>query len=81
MPAARIVCTRSSRSMLPAAITGLSTAAAPEHRIVVGTFARAISPALFLGFIAAPKDVVQALAQLIAQEQLQASWPVQMSAN
>lgn len=56
-------------------------ATAPEHCIVVGTFARAISPALRLGFIAAPADIVQALAQLIALEQLQASWPVQMSAN
>ncbi len=56
-------------------------ASAPEHCIVVGTFARAISPALRLGFIAAPVDVVQAVARLIAQEQLQASWPVQMSAN
>jgi GntR family transcriptional regulator / MocR family aminotransferase len=56
-------------------------ASAPEHCIVVGTFARAISPALRLGFIAAPADIVQAVAQLIAQEQLQASWPVQMSAN
>jgi GntR family transcriptional regulator / MocR family aminotransferase len=56
-------------------------ASAPEHCIVVGTFARAISPALRLGFIAAPTDVVQAVAQLVEQEQLQASWPVQMSAN
>lgn len=56
-------------------------ATAPEHCIVVGTFARAISPALRLGFIAAPADIVQAVAQLIAQEQLQASWPVQMSAH
>jgi GntR family transcriptional regulator / MocR family aminotransferase len=56
-------------------------ASAPEHCIVVGTFARAISPALRLGFIAAPADIVQAVAHLIAQEQLQASWPVQMSAN
>jgi GntR family transcriptional regulator / MocR family aminotransferase len=56
-------------------------ASAPGHCIVVGTFARAISPALRLGFIAAPADIVQAVAQLIAQEQLQASWPVQMSAN
>jgi GntR family transcriptional regulator / MocR family aminotransferase len=56
-------------------------ASAPEHCIVVGTFARAISPALRLGFIAGPSDIVQAVVQLIAQEQLQASWPVQMSAN
>jgi GntR family transcriptional regulator / MocR family aminotransferase len=56
-------------------------ASAPEHCIVVGTFARAISPALRLGFIAAPLDVAQAVTQLIGQEQLQASWPVQMSAN
>ncbi len=56
-------------------------ASAPEHCIVVGTFARAISPALRLGFIAAPVDIVQSVAQLIVQEQLQASWPVQMSAN
>lgn len=56
-------------------------ATAPEHCIVVGTFARTISPALRLGFIAAPPDVAQAVAQLIAKEQLQASCPVQMSAN
>jgi GntR family transcriptional regulator / MocR family aminotransferase len=56
-------------------------ASAPEHCIVVGTFARAISPALRLGFIAAPVDIVLAVAQLIAHEQLQASWPVQMSAD
>jgi GntR family transcriptional regulator / MocR family aminotransferase len=55
-------------------------ASAPEHCIVVGTFARAISPALRLGFIVASPDIVKAVAQLIAQEQLQASWPVQMSA-
>jgi GntR family transcriptional regulator / MocR family aminotransferase len=60
---------------------GPLAASAPEHSIVVGTFARAISPALRLGFIAGPVDIVQAVAQLIAQEQLQASWPVQMSAN
>jgi GntR family transcriptional regulator / MocR family aminotransferase len=56
-------------------------ASAPDHCIVVGTFARAISPALRLGFVAAPADVVKAVAVLISQEQLQASWPVQMSAN
>jgi GntR family transcriptional regulator / MocR family aminotransferase len=56
-------------------------ASAPEHCIVVGTFARAISPALRLGFIAAPADIMQAVTRLIAQEQLQASWPVQISAN
>jgi GntR family transcriptional regulator / MocR family aminotransferase len=42
-------------------------ASAPEHCIVVGTFARAISPALRLGFIAAPLDVAQAVTQLIAK--------------
>jgi GntR family transcriptional regulator / MocR family aminotransferase len=56
-------------------------ASAPENCIVVGTFARAISPALRLGYIVAPTDIVQAVVKLIAQEQLQASWPVQMSAN
>jgi GntR family transcriptional regulator / MocR family aminotransferase len=56
-------------------------ASAPDHSIVVGTFARAISPALRLGYIAGPADVIQAVVQVIAKEQLQASWPVQISAN
>jgi GntR family transcriptional regulator/MocR family aminotransferase len=51
----------------------------PAHTVLVSTFAKAISPALRMGFIAAPQAVADALAQLIERERLHASWPVQVS--
>ncbi|MGL5005628.1 MAG: aminotransferase class I/II-fold pyridoxal phosphate-dependent enzyme, partial [Casimicrobium sp.] len=49
--------------------------------ILVGTFARAVSPALRLGYVVAPSEVIASLANAIAADQLQAAWPVQLSAN
>ncbi len=56
-------------------------ATSPAHCILVGTFARAISPALRLGYVVAPSEVIASLANAIAADQLQAAWPVQLSAN
>ena len=47
--------------------------------MLVSTFAKAISPALRMGFLAAPQAVVDTLAQVIERERLHASWPVQVS--
>ena len=54
-------------------------ASLPLHTVLVSTFAKAISPALKIGFIAAPPTVADALAQVIERDGLHASWPVQMS--
>lgn len=54
-------------------------AALPEKTVLVSTFAKSISPALRIGFIAAPQRVADALASTIAREGLHASWPVQVS--
>lgn len=54
-------------------------AALPAQTVLVSTFAKSISPALKIGFIAAPQRVVDALASTIAREGLHASWPVQVS--
>ena len=51
----------------------------PNHTVLVSTFAKAISPALRIGFIAAPLAVADALAQVIERDRLHASWPVQAS--
>jgi GntR family transcriptional regulator / MocR family aminotransferase len=52
-------------------------ASLPGHAVLVSTFAKAISPSLRLGFVAAPLAIAQALAQKIEQERLHVSWPVQ----
>jgi len=54
-------------------------AALPERTVLVSTFAKSVSPALRIGFIAAPQSVADALASMIAREGLHASWPVQVS--
>jgi GntR family transcriptional regulator / MocR family aminotransferase len=54
-------------------------AALPGQTVLVSTFAKSISPALRIGFIAAPQRVADALASTIAKEGLHASWPVQVS--
>jgi GntR family transcriptional regulator/MocR family aminotransferase len=51
----------------------------PAHTVLVSTFAKAISPALRIGFIAAPHAVAAALAHAIERDRLHASWPVQTS--
>lgn len=56
-------------------------ASLPEHTVLVGTFAKAISPALRIGFVAAPLLVIDALTTLIRQEKLQATWPAQISVH
>lgn len=50
---------------------------APDRVLLIGTFAKAISPALRLGFIAAPPPIADRLAAAIARDRLQVSWPVQ----
>lgn len=54
-------------------------AALPEQTVLVSTFAKSISPALRIGFIAAPQGVADALTSTIASEGMHASWPVQVS--
>jgi GntR family transcriptional regulator / MocR family aminotransferase len=51
----------------------------PEHTVLVSTFAKAISPSLRLGFVAAPPEIAQALAGYIESKRLHVSWPVQAS--
>jgi GntR family transcriptional regulator/MocR family aminotransferase len=54
-------------------------ASLPAHTVLVSTFAKAVSPALRIGFIAAPQAVAGALARAIERDRLHASWPVQVS--
>ena len=54
-------------------------ASLPEHTVLVSTFAKAISPALRMGFIAAPHAVAANLAHAVERDRLHASWPVQAS--
>jgi GntR family transcriptional regulator / MocR family aminotransferase len=54
-------------------------AALPGQTVLVSTFAKSISPALRIGFIAAPQRVADVLASTIARDGLHASWPVQVS--
>ena len=51
--------------------------ALPGHAVLLGTFAKAVSPALRLGFLAAPLPVADALAQAIEAERSHAAWPAQ----
>ncbi len=50
---------------------------APESTLLLSTFAKAVSPALRLGFVAAPYNAATALADLIEHERLHTSWPAQ----
>lgn len=52
-------------------------ATAPESTLLLSTFAKAVSPSLRLGFIAAPKAAATALASHIERERVHVSWPVQ----
>lgn len=52
-------------------------ASAPERVLLVSTFAKAISPALRLGFIAGPPVAISAIAALLDRERLHVSWPTQ----
>jgi GntR family transcriptional regulator / MocR family aminotransferase len=54
-------------------------AAIPEQAALVSTFAKSVSPALRIGFIAAPQRVADALAATIEADGMHASWPVQVS--
>jgi GntR family transcriptional regulator / MocR family aminotransferase len=54
-------------------------ASIPERTVLISTFAKAISPALRVGFVAAPLAVADAIARDIEQSRQHVSWPVQMS--
>jgi len=54
-------------------------AALPDHAVLVSTFAKSVSPALRLGFVAAPPAIADALAQAIEAERSHAAWPAQVS--
>jgi GntR family transcriptional regulator/MocR family aminotransferase len=54
-------------------------ASAPHQTVLVSTFAKAISPALRLGFVVASESVADRLADAVADERMQVSWPVQRS--
>lgn len=54
-------------------------ASIPDHTLLVSTFAKAISPALRIGFVAAPVSVAEGLSQAIEQSRSHVSWPVQVS--
>ncbi|MEK6419330.1 MAG: PLP-dependent aminotransferase family protein [Burkholderia gladioli] len=52
-------------------------ASAPESTLLLSTFAKAVSPSLRLGFIAAPRAAADALAEHVERERVHVSWPVQ----
>ncbi len=52
-------------------------ASAPEQVVLVGTFAKSISPSMRLGYVVASESVAERLAALVARTQRQVSWPVQ----
>lgn len=54
-------------------------ASAPHQTVMVSTFAKAISPALRLGFVVASEAIADRLADAVADEKMQVSWPVQRS--
>jgi GntR family transcriptional regulator / MocR family aminotransferase len=54
-------------------------ASIPDATVLVSTFAKAISPSLRLGFIAAPVAVAKLLAQTVEKDRLHVSWPIQRS--
>jgi GntR family transcriptional regulator / MocR family aminotransferase len=50
---------------------------APESTLLLSTFAKAVSPALRLGFITAPPEAANVLAAFIERERSHVSWPAQ----
>lgn len=52
-------------------------ASAPDRTMLLSTFSKAISPALRLGFIAAPAEAATLIANRVERERLHVSWPVQ----
>jgi GntR family transcriptional regulator/MocR family aminotransferase len=52
-------------------------AGAPECTLLIGTFAKGVSPSLRLGFLIAPPAAADALAASVAGDRMQASWPSQ----
>ncbi|MDE1179248.1 PLP-dependent aminotransferase family protein [Paraburkholderia sp.] len=50
---------------------------APDSTLLLSTFAKAVSPSLRLGFIAAPPDAADALAACVERERMHVSWPAQ----
>ncbi len=52
-------------------------AGAPESTLLLSTFAKAVSPSLRLGFVAAPGAAADALARHVERERVHVSWPVQ----
>jgi GntR family transcriptional regulator / MocR family aminotransferase len=52
-------------------------AAAPERVVLVGTFAKAVSPALRLGYVVAVPSTIERLAAHVAQTKRHVSWPAQ----
>lgn len=52
-------------------------ASAPERVVLISTFAKALSPSMRLGFIAAPMEIADRLAQNIEAQRRQVSWPAQ----
>lgn len=52
-------------------------AAAPEQTVLVSTFAKAISPALRLGYVAAAPALAERLAEATDAAHAQTSWPAQ----
>lgn len=54
---------------------------APNRVLLVSTFAKAISPALRLGFIVAPHYIANKLAEMVSAEKRHVSWPIQCSVS
>ena len=52
-------------------------AGAAECTLLIGTFAKGVSPSLRLGFLVAPQAAADALAASVARDRMQASWPSQ----
>jgi len=50
---------------------------APESTLLLSTFSKAVSPALRLGFIAAPREAAAAVAAFVERERMHVSWPAQ----
>lgn len=65
--------------ILPGPRHGPLFASAPHQTVLVSTFAKAVSPALRLGFVVAPEAVADRLADAVAEEKMHVSWPVQRS--
>lgn len=53
-------------------------ASAPDQVVLISTFAKAVSPALRIGFIAAPLRIAKALGALVERQRCHVAWPLQM---